>query len=818
MPGERQVGVRVGDEEDPPRYEINKAGGTWSGLSGSARDVIQARDVSGGVHFHTPDVGRQPALYQLPGDVRGFVGRDPDLEFLDSILDRHGELSETVVISTISGTAGVGKTSLAVHWAHRVKNRFPDGQLHINLRGYDPGPPVTADQALERFLRALGIAPGAIPEETEARSALFRSLLSGRRMLLVLDNAATVGQVRPLLPGSASCMVVVTSRDRLSGLVARDGAHRLNLDVLSEEEAVTLIRDATADHRGPDSPESLAELARLCARLPLALRIAAERAAARPRMPLDELIAELKDESLLWDALSADEEEADAVHTVFAWSYRALTQDAARLFRLLGLHPGQDFSLLAAAALADLGAGRVRRLLDALVGAHLLDETSYDRYQFHDLLRAYAHGQAVRNDHSEDLRSATERLCRWYLEAMATVADVHDIFYADDWAVARPPEDRTGLPSFADYEKAMIWFAAETDNLIAICRLAGEAELDEIAWKLPALLRTPYLDRYPVQGWLPLAETALRAARRSGDRRGESISLMGFAIAYREEQRIAEAIEASQAALAAAEAIGDRYQRVAVFVMMGHAQRRGRDFDAALDSYEQALAIAEEGELFLWTVWATIGMAEALLDAGRLTEARERITGIMTAMPPGENLGARSECLWVLAWIERELGALAEADGHIHDVLAIAYETKNTMYQGRGELELGRLLLDTGRFEEALTPLQHAVAISRRLGDRTSEANALDETGRAYRELNRPADALNFHQLASTMHRDLDDRWRLACALHNLGLTLDRLGDRETAVGHWREAVALIEDYRDLRAATLRSLIEAALGGHESDR
>lgn len=798
--------------EEPEDSGPGRAGVTRSDMSGMARDVVQARDVSGGIHFHHSGPAPGPIPRQLPADVRGFVGREEALEYLDGVLARSGEASETVVISTIAGTAGVGKTSLAVHWGHRVKYRFPDGQLHINLRGYDPGPAVTADQALERFLKALGVAPGAIPEETEAKAALYRSLLGDKRMLVVLDNAATVRQVRPLLPGAASCMVVVTSRDRFSGLVARDGAHRLNLDVLTEGEAVELLRETTAGHRGLDSPEALVELARLCAWLPLALRIAGERAAVRPRMPLDDLIRNLKDESSLWEALSADDEETDAVHTVFAWSYRALSPDAARLFRLLGLHPGSDFSVLAAAALADIPAATARRLLDTLVGAHLLGTPAYDRCQFHDLLRAYALEQTVNEETPQERQAAVERLCRWYLRAMSAAAEVHDALYADDWGVASAHGDTTGLPAFPDYDQTMAWFAAETDNLVAVSRTAATSGFDEIAWTLPALVRTPYLDRHPVAGWLPMAETALEAARRSQDLRGQAVTLTGLGIAYRRAQQVKKAIDYSRAAFEAATTMGDPHQTVAALTMLGHAQRRGRRLDDALQSYQQGLAVAEKNRLRLWTVWATIGMAEALFDAGRLDEARAHILDIMDLLEPGESPGARSECLWVLASIERELNLLDSADTHIHDALAIAYETNNVIYEGDCETELGRLLLTVGRFDEALVALQHAASIGRRLGDRSAEATALDDTGTVYRALGRVNDALDFHRLAACAQRDLNDRWRLACALNNLGTALAKIGDRGAADVNWREAVSLLSEFPDARAVALRRSIEAAAG------
>ena len=348
------------DSERPPGQAPH------SEMSGSAANVVQAGNVGGGIHFHTSGAVPPPLPRQLPGGVRGFVDRPAESRHLEAVLFADAAEPPAVSLVIIAGTAGVGKTTFALHWAHQAQSHFPDGQLYINLRGYDPGEPVSPQQALERFLVALGISPQAVPADVDASAALYRSLLAGRRMLIVLDNAATAAQVRPLLPGTPSCLVLVTSRSRLSGLVVREGAHRLTLGVLPEGDAVELLRVVTADYRSQDDPTKLVELARLCARLPPALRIAAERAASRPWMPLDELIADLRSESALWDALTAEESEGEAVRTVFAWSYRALPADTARLFRLLGLHPGAEFGSSAVAAMVGTSVTSARRPQEAV--------------------------------------------------------------------------------------------------------------------------------------------------------------------------------------------------------------------------------------------------------------------------------------------------------------------------------------------------------------------------------------------------------------------------------------------------------------------
>ncbi len=376
-----------------------------------------------------------------------------------------GPQPSAVVVSAVSGTAGVGKTALAVHWAHRARNRFPDGQLYVNLRGYDPDRPMTAPDALVRFLTALGVSGQDIPLEPDDRAARYRTEVAGRRMLIVLDNAATVEQVRPLLPGTGSCAVLVTSRDSLAGLVVREGAQRLDLDLLPADAARTLLRRLIGP-RAEAEPDAVGTLAAQCARLPLALRVAAELAAARPTTPLADLVAELADQQRRLFLLNADGDPRAAVVTVFSWSLRYLPADAARTFRLLGLQPGPDLDAYATAALTGTTPADAQRSLDVLARAHLVQRVDAARYGMHDLLRAYAAGLASAQDTPEAREAALDGLFDHYL---ATAAAAMDRLHPAE-AHLRPtaPETSTPVPDLSDPDAARAWLSTERACLTAM--------------------------------------------------------------------------------------------------------------------------------------------------------------------------------------------------------------------------------------------------------------------------------------------------------------------------------------------------------------
>ncbi|MDG4773901.1 tetratricopeptide repeat protein [Solwaraspora sp. WMMD792] len=789
--------------DDPDSRHVNR-----TELSGSA-DLVQARDVHGGVHFHGLDPApADPPPRQLPGGVAGFLNRNRELSALDRLLTDAHDTAPTVTLLVVAGTAGVGKTSLAIRWAHRVKARYPDGQLYVNLRGYDPGPPVDPAEALDRFLRSLGVPPPAIPADLDERAAMYRSRLADRRILVVLDNAASVGQVRPLLPGTDTCSVIVTSRSRLSALVARDGGQRLTLDILPEHDAVELLRTVMDGYRQGDSEEELVELARLCARLPLALRIAGERAASRPFMALHELIQDLRDESALWDTLTADDgDESGAVRTVFAWSYRALTDEAARLFRLLGLHPGPDFSAAAAVVLSGTPARRIRHLLDQLVGAHLLEHVGLDRYQLHDLLRAYAIDQ-VRQRESDDERQAAQlRVLRWYLHSAD--AAVTAMLPFNQTVPLDPAEDVEAIV-FSASTTAAEWFETERHNLVAATRLASECGAHQVAWHLAAVLRGVYMHQNAFDEWSTTARIGLASARSVGDRRGEAETLESLGKAHFQARQLDEAAECHQAALAIRREIGDEFGTAVSINALGLLGLRHRRLTDSVRYFSEALEIVTRLGNRRWRALALSNLGETRYEMLQLPEAAELLRKALAELRDLGDRGQEGNALFFLSRAERETGDVASAQAHIETAVAIAEEANNSLWLGHWLVELARVRRAIGDPAAALDILHRAAALQRRIGDRSREATAIDGAGEAYQDLGRPAEAVDFHRQAAGVHRRLGDSWQTAVALHNLATALAATSSKAEALPVRQEALTLLSQFEDDRAANLRRLIQQA--------
>jgi DNA-binding SARP family transcriptional activator len=552
---------------------------------------------------------RPPVPAQLPPDVPRFVGRAAEVARLDTVLAGAGSMA----VCCLSGTAGVGKSTLAVHWAHRVRDRFPDGQLYVNLRGFDPGAaPMDPPDALRRFLGALNTPPERIPHDLDALVGLYRSLLAGRRVLVVLDNARDAEQVRPLLPGGAGCLVVVTSRDPLAGLVAAEGAQPFTIGLLSPGEARQMLAGRLGEPRLAAESDAADELIALCARLPLALAVLAARAATEPDLPLAGLVAQVRGAGAELDPF-AGEDRATDVRGVFSWSYRTLGAPAARLFRLLALHPGPDISTRAAAALAGLLHGRARDLLTELAHAHLVTEPAPGRFALHDLLRAYARELAARDGAAEG-HAAPQRLLDHYLHTARAAAMV--INPRPDPLGLAPPVPGAAPREHADYEHAMTWFAEERPVLQAMVPWSVEIGFPAHSWRL-AWTMVDFLDRRGFwDEWAKAETAALDAARQTGDLAGQALCHRDLASAYTQMKKFPAAEADLRAALTLFTELKDVRGQAGCYNNLGWLYGVQDRYQDALENAEQALHLVRLIDDVVEEARAlnSVGQSHALLD------------------------------------------------------------------------------------------------------------------------------------------------------------------------------------------------------------
>jgi DNA-binding SARP family transcriptional activator/tetratricopeptide (TPR) repeat protein len=588
----------LGVDPGPQLQEIHRA---------VLRGELSARPVSG-PNGSSSVAADDSAPAQLPLDLAAFAGRHDEIAVLDALLDAEGDPATTVVV--LSGTAGVGKTALAVHWAHRVAKRFPDGQLFINLRGFDPGgAAVTSAQAIREFLEAFGVAARRIPDSPAAQAALYRSVLAGRRVLVVLDNARDVEHVRPLMPGTSGCVVLVTSREQLLPLAVAQGARLLTVDLLPPAGARALLVRRLGARRVQQEPAAVEEIVTRCARLPLALAITAAHAATRPAVTLAALAAELRGAAGALDPF-ADGDPTIDIRAVFSSSYRTLSKPAARLFRLLGAHAGPSIAAPGAASLTGLPLSRVRAPLAELCRAHLLTEQSPGRYAFHDLLRAYAAEQA--SDRT-DQRQALHRLLDHYLHTGHVAADaLHPPF-----STIRLAPAQTGVTTdeVADAHAAQTWFDAELPILLVAAGQAARHGFARHAWQL-AWVATRPLDR--IGRWQDLAavhDIAVAAARAADDRDGLAHSQRGLGWAYFRLGRLDDAVRLLTLAGDLFAEVGDESGLAHVHLSLSQVLERDGRLKEALIHSERALDLFESaghraGQAYLRNV---VGWKHALL-------------------------------------------------------------------------------------------------------------------------------------------------------------------------------------------------------------
>jgi DNA-binding SARP family transcriptional activator/Tfp pilus assembly protein PilF len=699
---------------------------------------------------------------ELPGPVPQFVGRTAELADLTGMLERaSAQRPRTLVISAIAGMAGVGKTALALQWAHQVADRFPDGQLHVNLRGYDPGQPMSAADALAGFLRSLGVAEHEIPAQAAERAARYRSLMAGRRMLILIDNAGDVEQVRPLLPGSPSCVAVVTSRDALAGLVARDGARRLDLSLLPSAEAVRLLRTLIGE-RADAEPEAIATLAGYCARLPLALRVAAERAAASPGVSLADVTSELADQRDRLDLLDAAGDRLTAIRAVFSWSVRHLDDEAARAFRLLGLHPGADFDAYAAAALTDTTLRQARWLLDRLARAHLIQPAGTGRYGMHDLLRAYAADQAAHSGSEQERTAALTRLFDHYLATAAAAAGT--LFRADPDQPALPglvgPVPRITSPA-----AALAWLDAQRSTLVAVAAHAADHGWPGHAVGLSATIFR-YLDVGHFTDAAAMHSHARRAAALAGDRTAEAAALTMLGASEAARGRLRQATTHLEQALALYRADGDRIGEARALGNLGMAGYCQGHYQQSAGRHREALAIYLEVGDHAGEARELHGLGVVDLRQGLYEQAAGHLSRSLALFRDADLRSGEALVLGDLGELELRQGRYVQAAGHLRRSLGLGREIGSRLCQARALACLGICELRQGRRRQAIGHLRQSLALHSQADNCSGQAEALNGLGEAFLAVSQVGQAGARHAAALALAIQCGDKHEQARA-HN---------------------------------------------------
>ncbi len=556
---------------------------------------------------------------QLPVASPHFTGRTTELKQLSELLDRAAEPGLTAPVCAISGPAGVGKTALALHWAYNLAGQFPDGQLYVNLRGFDPsGAPVPPGEALRGFLAALDVGSAEIPADVTSQTAMYRSILAGQRILVVLDNALDASQVRPLLPGGAACCAVVTSRVRLTSLAVAEGAQLIPLGVLTDPEAWELLASRLGPERLGAEPAAANELIGLCARLPLALSIAAARIAVLSEVSIAVLVDQLRDMRGRLDVLSTEDADT-SVRAAFSWSYRSLSGSAVRMFRLLSLPSGPDMSVPAAASLAAVSLPAARTALGELSRSQLIVEHLPGRFAFHDLLRVYAGERAAAEESAAARAVATRQILDWYLYAASAAARTIDpVRRHVSLPAERPPGEQL---TFDGYEQALAWLEAERANLSEAVELAGRAGAHEIAWKLPIELWDLYNLGSHWADWIAADRTALASARLLRDRHAEGWVLNHLATAYVQSGELGVAISCFRQALDLRRTMGDRLAEGGILGNLGKAYADACRPEESVACLQQALEIFRATGQPSLQGRVLMTMSEAQLQLGQTEDA-----------------------------------------------------------------------------------------------------------------------------------------------------------------------------------------------------
>jgi DNA-binding SARP family transcriptional activator/Tfp pilus assembly protein PilF len=722
---------------------------------------------------------------QLPAPPQMFTARVRELSTLEQVHD-----SSTVVIAGIDGMAGVGKTALAVQAAHRIANRYPDGQLFIDLHGHTHGvEPIEPAEALDQLLRALGIPGTQIPTDLDQRAALYRTRLADQRMLIVLDNAATEAQVVPLLPGAPGCLVLVTSRRRLAGL---DHTHALSLDTLPTPDAVTLYVKTVGEGRLASQPaDLLVELVELCGRLPLALRIAAARLRAHPAWNLAQLVARLRDQQHRLGELEAGQRSVTAALDL---SYQHLNLDQQQAYRLLGLHPGPEFDAYATAALLCSTQVHASRLLEQLLETHLLQESTPGRYRFHDLTRAHAAATAAHDQTEPTQDTALEPLLDYYRHTATTAMDAAYPYEREDHP--QVPPARSPCPDLPDPAPALDWLDTELPNLLAVARYATEhgrpAHLLQLSTILHAHLRSRgrYLDAET------LHQQALATACATGDQAGQLATLIGLGHIHHLQGRYQLATDDFELVLQLARTTGHRPGEMNALLGLGHIHRLQGRYQQATDDYELVLQLARTTGHRPGEMNALRGLGHIHRLQGRYQQATddfERVLQIArtTGHGPGE-----MAALTGLGHSHRLQGRYQQAANHYQQALQLARITSNRLAEMNALNGLGHIHRRQGRPAQARGHYQQLLALARESGDRNWQFEAWQGLGRLRLVTDHPDAAVANHGRALALAGELDQPDDQARAHDGLAHAHRALNQHEQACRHWQHALSLLSSLR----------------------
>ncbi|MEU6809107.1 BTAD domain-containing putative transcriptional regulator [Streptomyces sp. NPDC046831] len=720
---------------------------------------------------------------QLPATVPDFTGRDAFVSELSDVLA--SAEGGVMAVSALAGIGGVGKTTLAVHVAHQARAAFPDGQLYVDLQGAGPRA-AEPETVLGSFLRALGTADSAIPETLQERAALYRSVLDGRRVLVLLDNARDAAQVRPLLPGTDGCAALVTSRVRMVDLA---GAHLVDLDVMSPEEALSLFTKIVGEERVASEREAALDVVAACGFLPLAIRIAASRLAARRTWTVSVLVAKLADERRRLDELQAGDL---AVKATFELGYGQLEPAQARAFRLLGLADGPDISLAAAAAVLDLPAEETEDLLESLVDTSLLESAAPGRYRFHDLVRLYARACAERDEHPPGERGAAlSRLLDFYL---ATAAGVYAIERPGDRLVDHLERTRYPGLAFPDRHRAQDWLYAEAVSLLACVRQsAGPARPDHARDAASSARRAD--DASAAAGPAPAV------LRRAVDTLWASVDLAESGTNSKAYEGVASLLRE------AARRSGDARAEARALIMVAYVHHITGRFDLAVEAAEQAARLSA-GTDPLASCWADNTLGVIALYQNRYADGEARLTRAIEGFRACLDRPGEASALCNLSRIHlatgRTLGAvsLAQRGTDMYDAMGHALKGAN------GRYALGLALTQSGRTAEAAARLQEALAVFRDSRQQLWEGMSLFRLAEVDLAAQRPARAAANAELALGVLRDIGGAWRRGNVLVVLGRALHGIGQTGRAQVCWRESLDIFEALDAPEAATVRALLD----------